>query len=253
MIILSQLSHQVASTNLKRLMLVLSGAVVLNTTNLSSIPKGKVHNRNPMRTLNAKHFNDTLIVGGNNYTKFFFVRHPFERLVSAYQNKLASNNTIFNKMVGKKIIRKYRQNATAISLKKGHDVTFNEFVQFIVDEWRNGSKTLDAHWRPIVDLCLPCVMQYDFIGKFETLNRDVEYLLRRKWNESQWIGLFDSQPKAKTTSSLWKQTMKLISAEQLSELNEVYDQDFRLFQYPHYYETTTQPLDDQSFHENEYI
>jgi hypothetical protein len=96
-------------------------------------------------------------------------------------------------------------------------------------------------------------MQYDFIGKFETLNRDVEYLLRRKWNESQWIGLFDGQPKAKTTSSLWKQTMKLISAEQLSQLNEVYDQDFRLFQYPHYYETTTQPLDDQSFHENEYI
>ena len=84
-------------------------------------------------------------------------------------------------------------------------------------------------------------MQYDFIGKFETLNRDVEYLLRHKLNESQLIGLFDSQPKAKTTSSLWKETMKFISAEQLSQLNEVYAQDFRLFQYPHYYDAT-QPL-----------
>jgi hypothetical protein len=212
-------------------MLVLSGAV--KTDNLSFIPRLTVHEQNPMRIVYANNLNDTIQNGVDKFTKFIFVRHPFERLVSAYKEKFTGNNSFYQKAVARGIIRSYRKNPSALSLQKGHDLTFPEFVHFIVDEWKGERRPLDVHWRPVVDLCLPCVMSFDFIGKFETLNRDVEFLLR-KLNESQLIGLFAGQPKAKTTSSLWRQTMKLLSTNQLNELTQMFADDFRIFGYPQY-------------------
>jgi hypothetical protein len=214
-------------------MLILSGQV--ETDDLSSIPRLTIHEQNPMRILNANNLNDTMKNGLGDFTKFIFVRHPFERLVSAYRDKLAGNDAFYKKAVGREIIRKYRQNPNQLSLETGHDVTFPEFVHFIVDEWRNGRKPLDVHWRPVVDLCRPCDMKFHFIGKFETLNQDVNFLLD-KLNETDLSRLFAGQPtKPKTTSSLWKESMKQISFQQLTDLNRMFADDFRLFGYPHYY------------------
>jgi hypothetical protein len=169
-------------------MLILSGQV--ETDDLSSIPSLTVHEQNPMRKLYANNLNDTVKNGVGDFTKFIFVRHPFEKLVSAYRDKLARNNPIYHKMVGKVIVRK---NPSRLSMEMGDDVTFPEFVNFIVDEWRDGKRRLDVHWRPVVDLCLPCDMQFHFIGKFETLNQDVDFLLR-KLNETDLSRLFAGQP-----------------------------------------------------------
>jgi hypothetical protein len=211
-------------------MLILSGTIEM-TNDLSAIPSLTVHEQNPMRKLNANNLNDTVKNGVGDFTKFIFVRHPFERLVSAYRDKLASNNSIYHRMVGKVIVRKIRKNPSPLEM--GDDVTFPEFVTFIIGEWRDGKRRLDVHWRQIFDLCLPCEMQFHFIGKFETLNQDVDFLLR-KLNETDLVGLFASQPKAQTTSSLWKESMNQISHQQLSDLNQMYANDFRLFGYPHY-------------------
>ena len=213
-------------------MLILSGAV--ETNDLSFIPSINAHSKNPMQTFFANNLNDTLKNGVGNFTKFMFVRHPLERLVSAYRDRLASNNTRYHNIVGKRVIRKYRKNPSPLSLKTGDDVTFPEFVSFVIDEWKVGKRPLDPHWRPVVDLCLPCEMQFDFIGKFETLNQDVEFLLR-KLNESDLSRLFAIQPKPKTTSTLWKEFINKISYQQLIHLNRMFADDFRLFGYPHYY------------------
>ncbi len=213
-------------------MLILSGAV--ETDDLLSIPSSKVFEQKLMRRFYANNLHDTFRNGVGNFTKFFFVRHPFERLVSAYQDKLTGGDSYYEITVGREIIDNYRKNPSPLSLQYGHDVTFLEFVTFIIEEWKNGRKPLDIHWRPVVDLCLPCEMQFDFIGKFETLNQDVDYLLR-KLNKTDLVGLFSGQPKSKTTSSLWKKSMNQISHQQLSDLNRMYADDFRLFGYSHYY------------------
>lgn len=213
-------------------MLILSGTV--ETDDLSSIPRLTVHEQNEMRMVYANNLNDTIIEGVGNFTKFLFVRHPLERLVSAYQDKLVRNNTTYHNNVGKGIIRKYRKKPSPLSLQMGHDVTFPEFVSYIIDEWKDAKKPLDTHWRPVVNLCLPCVMRFDFIGKLETLNQDVDFLLW-KLNESDLSGLVGRQQKPKTTSSLWKEFMKKISYQQLSDLNRMFAEDFWLFGYPHYY------------------
>jgi hypothetical protein len=223
---------QVASTNLKRLMLILSGKITAKQ--FSSIPRLTVHDNNPMLHLGAFDLTDILKIGGANYSKFIFVRHPYERLVSAYKDKLAGDNTSFQKAIGREIVEKYRKKPTQLSLNNGHDVTFPEFVSYVVDEWKQNERQLDVHWRPASDLCLPCSMEYDFIGKFETLNQDVDFLLQRL-NESYLSNLFKlSKTPTKTTLALWKKLIKEISHQQLSDLNDIFAEDFLLFGYPQY-------------------
>ena len=107
------------------------------------------------------------------YAKFMFVRHPMERLVSAYRDKFVNNNRSqekwFFSRYGRKIIKRYRANATRESFAKGHDVTFAEFVQYVIDLPRSNHHIMfDNHWRPMHDLCFPCAIQYD--GKIYSKN-----------------------------------------------------------------------------------
>jgi hypothetical protein len=116
--------------------------------------------------------------------------------------------------------------------------TTQHFSSLSTSSSTNGENGGDP-WTPIGDPSLisaarPCVMRFDFIGKFETLNQNVDFLLR-KLNESDLARLFADQPKPKTTSSLWKEFMETISYQQLKILNLMYAEDFRLFGYPHYY------------------
>jgi Sulfotransferase family len=62
-----------------------------------------------------------------------FVREPLDRLRSAYAEKFQSGNNLYNQNFGRRIIARYRQNASNESLTKGHDVTHEEFVKYIID------------------------------------------------------------------------------------------------------------------------
>jgi len=98
----------------------------------------------------------------DHFMKFMFVRHPLERLLSAYRNKFNQNyssSEYFRSRYGRQIIKQYRTNATEESLAKGHDVTFGEFVQYIIDPRTLSRASFNEHWRPMHDLCLPCSIQ----------------------------------------------------------------------------------------------
>ena len=220
-------------------MLILSGAV--ETNDLSSIPSQSVHEDNRMRKFEPYGAADAIRHGLGNYTKIVFVRDPLERLVSAYQDKFANGNssdsggTVYQTGIGTEIIRKYRNRPTELSLKNGHDVTFAEFVSYVIDEWKDGRRQLDVHWRPVIDLCLPCSMEYDMVGKFETLHRDVDFLLQRL-NESNISRLFIRPNRTRATISLiqsqwYKRILSQLSYQQLSDLYRIYEDDFRLYGY----------------------
>jgi len=48
----------------------------------------------------------------------------------------------------------------------------------VVDEWTAGRK-LDRHWRPQHQICDPCYLKYDFIGRFEDLSVDAKHVLNK--------------------------------------------------------------------------
>ena len=110
------------------------------------------------------------------YFKFLIVREPLDRLLSAYRNKFENKqNTYFHEKFGKLIVKRFRKNASNSS---GNDVTFAEFVEYILSP--KTKKPLNEHWRPIHELCSPCQIKFDMIGKFETLQHDSNYILKVK-------------------------------------------------------------------------
>ncbi|XP_073422818.1 carbohydrate sulfotransferase 14 [Dendrobates tinctorius] len=104
------------------------------------------------------------------YYKVLFVREPLERLLSAYRNKFGEIKE-YQQRYGVEIVRRYRQPPAA---SKGDDVTFSEFLRYLLDE---DEEKMNEHWMPIYQLCQPCAVPYDFIGTYERLREDANRVL----------------------------------------------------------------------------
>jgi len=100
-----------------------------------------------------------------NSTTIMFVRDPYERLFSAWLDKLYNPNVYFWQSLGNKI--------RGINNEKvcTHNVTFSEFVEYIGKQIESG-KCLDGHFSQSVQHCDPCRFNYTFIGKYETFKED---------------------------------------------------------------------------------
>ena len=59
-----------------------------------------------------------------------------------------------------------------MSLKCGHDVTFPEFIRYVVRR-----PNIDFHFAPIITICDPCQTNFKFIGKQETFVQDATYII----------------------------------------------------------------------------
>ena len=167
-----------------------------------------------------------------NYMKFMFVRHPFERLLSAYRNKFSptyATSQYFRDRFGKQIIRQFRSHPSNESLERGHDVTFQEFVQYIIDPKTTARTVYNEHWRSMSDLCRPCRIHYDIVGKYETLDDDARLVLDRA-NLSRLVR-FPQSDRGSVTGKLVDHYLKNLTHQQLYNLYHVYELDFRLFDY----------------------
>jgi len=198
-----------------------------NAVDVTEIDHEVAHKHNRMMTLD-KYSKAEIDFRLKNYMKFTFVRHPFERLISAYNDKLVENNSFYRMNYGRKIIRQYRMNPSEESLELGHDVRFAEFVQFVIDEWRTG-QLMDVHWRPMVDLCTPCHVHYDVIGKFETLKLDADFVLH-SINQTR-VPEFPQLHPVISKSSAKLYAAQLTEQQLNSILFRVYKYDFEIFDY----------------------
>ncbi|KAH6925503.1 hypothetical protein HPB50_006195 [Hyalomma asiaticum] len=98
-----------------------------------------------------------------NYTKALFVRHPFERIVSTYIDKALRGRK------GEPWAYKAYWNTIPGVRAENRSPTFSEFVEFMLRTTANNS---DEHWSPYYARCHPCLLDYDFVGKLETADRD---------------------------------------------------------------------------------
>ena len=206
---------------MKRIFLVLEGLY-------SSITQVEMLDRQLVRLSNPKFTEEQRQYMLKNFYKFVIVRDPFERLVSAYRNKLQRMNLGNWSPLVKRIIKKYRYNNTETNIT-GIDVSFTEYVRHLIN---NPPWMLDMHWMPYEDLCHPCHVKYDFIGSIDNLDRDVTHAMRQiHANETKHHVIRNSAARTKT-----KQTtagfLKELSRKYFDQLLAVYKTDHELFGYP---------------------
>lgn len=80
----------------------------------------------------------------------------------------------------------------------------------------------DMHWIPITQFCTPCLIKFDIIAKFETLNEDQRYLIEKvnleKYISPQW----KNSGRGKNTQKLIAKFFSQLTKAQLDGLRAVY-------------------------------
>ncbi|KAK7078464.1 Sulfotransferase [Halocaridina rubra] len=205
-------------SNWKRLWMILRGDS--NVTNIFDIKSSRAHAYGPKMRLarNGVKTKDVLRKLLN-YTKFIVVREPMERLISAYLNKIQYPNgqPIFQRRV-LEYAKKRRQSANLTNLE------WPEFLGYILDPL----SPKNEHWLPFDTLCHPCVIDYDVIIKFESMQEDAERLLRLI-KGPQYIH-FPAQAK-KVDSSVTKSYIENVSPTHIQSFCKTYSKDFEVFEY----------------------
>ena len=165
-----------------------------------------------------------------NFRKVMFARHPLDRLAFVYyKNVIIGLGTggDFNMKHGRTIIRKFRTNPSKDSLRTGRNVTFSEFVKYIIHLWDNNIR-FDFDWKPIYELCLPCSIAYDFVGHFEYLKEDLHYILKSLDNEfSVKYSRFQTDFSNKNMRDVYRN----IPSGDIMKLKEIYEMDFLMHNY----------------------
>ncbi|KAK4311224.1 hypothetical protein Pmani_017258, partial [Petrolisthes manimaculis] len=183
---------------------------------------------------------------------FMIARHPLERLVSAYRNKILSGNRYYSRLYHT-VLKSYPELGPGIQTNAYSSIggggaggagskikarthprttvpSFPQFVQYLVDQHRQGVK-LDEHWTPVNTFCTPCLVPYDVYAKVETLEEDGNYIIftagindvikPKRINRSQ------DQP----TDQVADKFLCQLTKTQMEGLLQLYKYDIELFQY----------------------
>ena len=173
---------------------------------------------------------------------FMFARHPFSRVLSAYRNKLDPNTTFeraryWQHSLGVPIIKKYRKKSLKNKfsfLSSSYDLKFSEFVHFLGDKTNKGNNFYsNIHWADLNKQCSPCDVDYDVIGKLETLDDDVKYILTlaNLQDQVQFAEPASSSPTYSYKSNTLENYLESVPAPLIRNLYERYELDFKLFGY----------------------
>ena len=162
------------------------------------------------------------------YYSFLITRHPFERLVATFRNKFEDPYTsFFRNQYGWSILRLSRKNLSTEEYNKGVEITFQEFVNYILKK-----KDFDEHWDLMTKLCSPCSHKYDYIGKMETLTEDsVAILKNAHLNEKFHFPLNASDRYLSKSSDIMQKYFLNLTKTEIKQLYNLYEDDFLAFGY----------------------
>ena len=216
---------KVACSNWKRIFLVLNG----HHNSTDDISRTQAHESASSETLD-RNSDEEISFKLQNYKKIMFVRDPLERLLSAYRNKIAYDyNGKFHRRFGIEIIKKYRKNFTE-EVSKQDRATFPEFVAYLVHQ--GSTEKRDVHWERQHHLCQPCRINYDFVGRYESLRYDAQLALELM-GAAEAVTFPDTGKarEGKETSQLMSNFFSQISQDEFTQLQKLYKVDFETFGY----------------------
>ena len=124
----------------------------------------------------------------DSYFKFMMVRNPLERLLSAYRDKVEKYSRNFSvttdpsfTWLRNDIFKRSHPELYMQWVEDGMKPVKNSFYDFI-NYWLNpGGSSIahNDHFSPMIDVCKPCKVRYDFYGNFKHFDRDAQVLVDR--------------------------------------------------------------------------
>ena len=181
--------------------------------------------------------------------KFVFIRHPFERLVSAYHDKFEYTKQAemmvpyFQHQIIKYMFKSLRkpkptQMKTRARNPLDIDMSFENFINFVLEE-ASYSKISEPskHWWPYSDLCKMCKIEFDFIGEIESLQTDVRCILKHFKSYTLLQKMLDRIKKkindagGTHTKNMTLEYFSKLSKETIQKLYYFYKVDFDLGRY----------------------
>ena len=168
--------------------------------------------------------------------KFTFVREPFERILSAYKDKfvhLRKYDRPILEFHGREILKNFRPNASKSAFENLNDITFREFIEYLVTKGSNRSTpVMDFHWDNYVNFCGMCALKYDFIGHYETMEEDLADLITEAGLSPEDAKRFAAyRQKASDTSSSLPKYYSQIPLEWIDILGQIFRANFEMFGY----------------------
>ncbi|CAF1491329.1 unnamed protein product, partial [Adineta steineri] len=199
--------------------------------------------KNIFRSMDFRSVSNLSDIFSPSFTRILFVRHPFERLASAYKERIAKlekdriQPEPYYDSIRKLICRRYTHfHWAGDPMGRDHPCEnfippFKHFVIFILTntETSFGVARMDAHWQPYTVVCQVCKFKYNFIGKYETFNNDFNSLLKRL-NVSDWN---NEKRRGASSHNTWdyQQLFSFLPDDLICQLNRLYSDDLQLFNY----------------------
>ena len=167
-------------------------------------------------SLRANNNDEITQLNNLNIVKFMFVRHPLERLASAYKDKFVDqenkNCVLREKDTDEPVydayinhMRHYQKrymnmnSSDACLANCADEFKFSCFVEYVLVATEN-EETLrdlskDIHWWPYTEICSVCKVNYDFIGHVEDFQDDLQLLLDKFPDNNALIELYEQKKK----------------------------------------------------------
>jgi len=161
--------------------------------------------------------------------RLLFVRDPYERLVSAYNDKALHADGLYTK--------RYHIPCGWLNLSHNYTLSFSQFVSCVIAkaeeqrkdpakiDSRHAAVALDIHWRPQSHLSLPCRLHYNLIGKYDRFSENSEFMINRlRLNAT--LSRNNHKRKGEKSLHLWYQQL---NPKLIEKLQDLYKYDFILF------------------------
>ncbi|UJR19659.1 hypothetical protein I4U23_022794 [Adineta vaga] len=177
------------------------------------------------------------------FTRAIFVRHPFERLASAYKERIATltkdrtepeqeYDAIRMAICHQRVISKRISRSLGIQDSCMNTIPpFEDFVRYTLlhTHTTNEIARMNYHWQPYSILCQVCKFKYNFICKYEMFNNHFSDFLKL-FNISDWNIHTRNVPSGLTKRD-YQNYYTTLPDDLICHLIKLYSDDFRLFNY----------------------
>jgi len=150
------------------------------------------------------------------YYLFTFVRNPYTRLLSSYKSKIAGSDSP----------RYEPARQFILSTSSDRKLSFEGFIRYL----ESGGLFSDPHWLPQTSMLPVKPGDIDFIGRVETIDKDLEIIINKIFGEGTYKGAA-VRTVGRTESS--SQTGDYYNTETAARVLILYRQDFDSFGYSH--------------------